>query len=160
MSKAAKYVKTEDAIQDLSEVQYRITQQGGTEAPFSGEYIDNKKPGIYVDPVTGEPLFASIDKYDSGSGWPSFTRPIVSENVKETVDDSHGMSRTEVRSKHGDSHLGHVFTDGPTEETGLRYCINSAALRFIALEDMEDEGYGEFISRVITGAVDKNSDAA
>jgi peptide-methionine (R)-S-oxide reductase len=140
-----KYEKTEQALDQLTPEQYRVTQQCGTEAPFSGEYLDNKAAGIYVDVVSGEPLFASIDKYDSGSGWPSFTRPIVEENVIERSDDSHGMRRVEVRSRHGDSHLGHVFTDGPADSTGLRYCINSASLRFIALEDMEAEGYGDLL---------------
>jgi peptide-methionine (R)-S-oxide reductase len=140
-----KYAKTEQALSRLAPEQYRVTQQDGTEVPFSGEYVDNKAAGIYVDVVSGEPLFASTDKYDSGSGWPSFTRPIVEENVIEQVDDSHGMRRVEVRSRHGDSHLGHVFTDGPSDSTGLRYCINSASLRFIALEDMAAEGYGDLL---------------
>ena len=142
----AKYAKTDEGPSRLTPEQHRVTQQGGTESPFSGEYVDNKAPGIYVDVVSGEPLFASIHKYDSGSGWPSFTRPIGKENVVERTDNSHGMRRVEVRSKHGDSHLGHVFTDGPSESTGLRYCINSASLRFIAREDMEAEGYGDLLS--------------
>jgi len=150
MSTPTKYTKTAQALAQLNEEQYRVTQLGGTEAPHSGEYVDNKDPGIYVDPVTGEPLFASVDKYDSGSGWPSFTRPIVTDHVVEHHDDSHGMRRTEVRSKHGDSHLGHVFPDGPRESTGLRYCINSASLRFVPLENMEDEGYGDLIKLVTT----------
>jgi peptide-methionine (R)-S-oxide reductase len=140
-----KYAKTDQALGRLTAEQYRVTQQDGTEAPFSGEYVDNKATGIYVDVVSGEPLFASIHKYDSGSGWPSFTRPIVEENVVERVDDSHGMRRVEVRSKHGDSHLGHVFPDGPSDSTGTRYCINSASLRFIALVDMAAEGYGDLL---------------
>jgi methionine-R-sulfoxide reductase len=140
-----KYAKTDQALSRLTPEQYRVTQQDGTEAPFSGEHVDNEATGIYVDVVSGEPLFASIHKYDSGSGWPSFTRPVVEENVIERMDDSHGMRRVEVRSKHGDSHLGHVFTDGPSDSTGMRYCINSASLRFIALEDMEAEGYGDLL---------------
>jgi peptide-methionine (R)-S-oxide reductase len=144
MTSNRKYRKTDQALSGLTPEQYRVTQQDGTEAPFSGEYVDNKATGIYVDVVSGEPLFTSIHKYDSGSGWPSFTRPIE-ENVIERMDDSHGMRRVEVRSKHGDSHLGHVFTDGPSDSTGMRYCINSASLRFIALEDMEAEGYGDLL---------------
>ena len=140
-----KYARTAQALSRLTPEQRRVTQQGGTEAPFAGEHVDNKAAGIYVDVVSGEPLFASIHKYDSGSGWPSFIRPIVAENVIERFDDSHGMRRVEVRSRHGDSHLGHVFTDGPSDSTGMRYCINSASLRFIALEDMEAEGYGDLL---------------
>ncbi|WP_225674619.1 peptide-methionine (R)-S-oxide reductase MsrB [Bradyrhizobium hereditatis] len=142
----AKYAKTDQALSRLTAEQYRVTQQDGTESPFSGEYVDNKAAGIYVDVVSGEPLFASIDKYDSGSGWPSFTRPIVEQNVVERLDDSHGMRRVEVRSKHADSHLGHVFPDGPSDSTGMRYCINSASLRFVELEDMAAEGYGDLLS--------------
>lgn len=145
MTSNGKYAKTGQALSRLTPEQYRVTQKNGTEAPFSGEYVDNKDTGIYVDVISGEPLFASIHKYDSGSGWPSFTRPIVEENVIERMDDSHGMRRVEVRSKHGDSHLGHVFTDGPSDSTGMRYCINSASLRFIALEDLEAEGYGDLL---------------
>jgi peptide-methionine (R)-S-oxide reductase len=140
-----KYAKTDQAVGQLTPEQYRVTQQNGTEAPFSGEYLDNEAAGIYVDVVSGEPLFASIDKYDSGCGWPSFTRPIAQENVVERSDDSHGMRRVEVRSGQGDSHLGHVFPDGPADATGLRYCINSASLRFVALEDMAAEGYGTLL---------------
>jgi len=145
MALNVKYAKTDQALSRLNSEQYRVTQQDGTEAPFSGEYVDNKASGIYVDVVSGEPLFASIHKYDSGSGWPSFIRPIVEENVVEKMDNSHGMHRVEVRSRHGDSHLGHVFPDGPSDSTGLRYCINSASLRFIAREDMEAEGYGDLL---------------
>ena len=145
MTGNARHAKTDDALSRLTREQYRVTQQNGTEAPFSGEYVDNKAAGIYVDVVSGEPLFSSGDKYHSGSGWPSFTRPIVTDTIVERSDDSHGMRRVEVRSKLGDSHLGHLFTDGPRDSTGLRYCINSAALRFIALEDMDAEGYGDLL---------------
>ena len=140
------YNKNPDAVGALSPQQYHVTQKNGTERPFTGEYWDNHEPGIYVDVVSGEPLFASVDKFDSGSGWPSFTKPIESENVVEKRDFSHLMIRTEVRSAHGDSHLGHVFDDGPLAEGGLRYCINSAALRFIHLDDLEAEGYGQYRS--------------
>lgn len=143
-----KYAKTDQAVGRLTPTQYGVTQESGTEHPFTGEYDNNKEPGIYVDIVSGEPLFASTDKFDSGSGWPSFTKPIVPENVSEIRDDSHGTVRTEVRSVHGDSHLGHVFPDGPTDAGGLRYCINSAALRFIARDEMEAEGYGAYLSQV------------
>ncbi|WP_026618380.1 peptide-methionine (R)-S-oxide reductase [Ensifer sp. WSM1721] len=142
------YAKTDEAVRKLTPEQYRVTQQNGTERPFTGEHNDNKRPGIYVDIVSGEPLFASTDKFDSGCGWPSFTKPIVPANVKELRDDSYGMTRTEVRSAHGDSHLGHVFPDGPQDRGGLRYCINSAALRFISREEMEAEGYGAYINQV------------
>jgi peptide-methionine (R)-S-oxide reductase len=138
------YNKNPSAIDALSPEQYQVTQKNGTERPFTGEYWDNHEPGIYVDVVSGEPLFASVDKFDSGSGWPSFTRPIEKANVVEKRDFSHLMMRTEVRSTHGDSHLGHVFNDGPRSEGGLRYCINSASLRFIHLDDLEAEGYGEY----------------
>lgn len=144
----AQYGKTEEAIARLTPEQYRVTQESGTERPFTGEYTDNKQPGIYVDVVSGEPLFASSDKFDSGCGWPSFTKPMVPAFVTEHHDASHGMVRTEVRSMHGDSHLGHVFPDGPRDRGGLRYCINSASLRFVALEAMEAEGYGDFIDQV------------
>jgi peptide-methionine (R)-S-oxide reductase len=146
--KPRKYTKDPDAISNLTPEQYRVTQQNGTEPPDSGEYLDNKEPGIYVDVVSGEPLFASSDKYDSGSGWPSFTKPIESANVNKLRDTRHGVVRTEVRSAHGDSHLGHVFPDGPKDCGGLRYCINSAALRFIHRDDMEAEGYGAYLNQV------------
>ncbi len=140
------YHKDLVAVGSLSPEQYVVTQEGGTEAPFTGQYWDNHEPGIYVDVVSGEPLFASVDKFDSGTGWPSFTKPIDADNVAEDVDRSHGMVRTEVRSTHGESHLGHVFGDGPTESGGLRYCINSAALRFIHLDDLDAEGYGDYLA--------------
>ncbi|MEV6138083.1 peptide-methionine (R)-S-oxide reductase MsrB [Nocardia sp. NPDC051990] len=138
------YNRDPAAVDALSSEQYHVTQENGTERAFTGEYWDNHEPGIYVDVVSGEPLFASVDKFDSGSGWPSFTKPIDGENVVEKRDFSHLMLRTEVRSAHGDSHLGHVFTDGPRVAGGLRYCINSAALRFIHLDDLEAEGYGRY----------------
>jgi peptide-methionine (R)-S-oxide reductase len=138
------YNKNPEAVSRLSPEQYRVTQHDGTERPFDNEYWDNKELGIYVDVVSGEPLFASVNKFDSHSGWPSFTKPLNPANIVENSDASHGMVRTEVRSSHGDSHLGHVFPDGPPEEGGLRYCINSASLRFIPLEELESEGYGEY----------------
>ncbi len=138
------YRKNPQAVAQLNPEQYRVTQQDGTERPFDNVYWDNKEPGVYVDVVSGEPLFASVDKYDSRSGWPSFTRPIAETNVIKRQDAEFGMVRTEVRSLHGDSHLGHVFDDGPAEAGGLRYCINSASLRFIHLDDLEKEGYGEY----------------
>jgi peptide-methionine (R)-S-oxide reductase len=141
---AKDYNKNPSAVGALSPEQYHVTQKNGTERAFAGEYWDNHEPGIYVDVVSGEPLFASVDKFDSGTGWPSFTRPIEGDNVVEKRDFSHLMIRTEVRSAHGDSHLGHVFNDGPRAEGGLRYCINSASLRFIHLDDLEAEGYGEY----------------
>ncbi|MDO9381737.1 MAG: peptide-methionine (R)-S-oxide reductase MsrB [Hyphomicrobiaceae bacterium] len=143
-----KYQKDEAAISKLTPEQYRVTQQSGTERPGTGEYLDNKEAGIYVDIVSGEPLFASSDKYESGCGWPSFTKPIEPANVNELRDETLGMVRTEVRSAHGDSHLGHVFEDGPPDRGGLRYCINSASLRFIPRERMQAEGYGDFLDQV------------
>lgn len=140
------YHKNPAAVNALSPEQYRVTQQDGTERPFTGEYWDNHDPGIYVDVVSGEPLFASVDKFDSGTGWPSFTKAIDAAHVIEREDRSHSMIRTEVRSQHGDCHLGHVVPDGPTAEGGLRYCINSASLRFVPLNDLEAQGYGQYRS--------------
>jgi peptide-methionine (R)-S-oxide reductase len=145
------YRKDPEAVSRLSSEQYRVTQQGGTERPGSGEYLGNEEPGIYVDIVSGEPLFASSDKFESGCGWPSFTKPIEPANVSELRDNSLGMTRTEVRSTFGDSHLGHVFPDGPEDRGGLRYCINSAALRFIHRDHMEAEGYGAYLDQVEGG---------
>jgi peptide-methionine (R)-S-oxide reductase len=144
----AAYSKTEAAIAKLSPEEYRVTQQNMTERPGTGALLHNKESGIYVDIVSGEPLFASSDKYESGCGWPSFTKPIEPTNVNELRDDSHGMIRTEVRSTHGDSHLGHVFPDGPTDRGGLRYCINSASLRFVPRDEMVEQGYGEYLNQV------------
>jgi peptide-methionine (R)-S-oxide reductase len=144
----AEYRKSEEAVSSLTPEQFRVTQQSGTERPFTGEYVDNKEPGIYVDIVSGELLFASSDKFESGTGWPSFTKPIEPANVSEVRDTSHGMTRVEVRSANADSHLGHVFPDGPRDQGGLRYCINSASLRFIHRDDMEAEGYGAYLDQV------------
>ena len=143
-----RYKRDPEVIAKLTPEQYRVTQENGTERPGTGKYLDNKEPGIYVDIVSGEPLFASSDKFESGCGWPSFTKPIEPANVKELHDASHGMVRTEVRSINGDSHLGHVFPDGPRDRGGLRYCINSASLRFIHRDNMEAEGYGAYLSQV------------
>jgi peptide-methionine (R)-S-oxide reductase len=145
---ASPYRKTPEAVARLTPEQYRVTQQNATERPGAGEYLGNHEPGIYVDIVSGEPLFASADKFESGCGWPSFTKPIEPAHVKELKDSSHGTVRTEVRSAHGDSHLGHVFPDGPRERGGLRYCINSASLRFVPREQMEREGYGAYLDQV------------
>jgi len=134
-----------DLRKKLTPEQYRVTQMCGTEPAFQNEYWNNHRAGIYVDVVSGEPLFTSLDKFDSGSGWPSFTKPIDPTSVKEKTDSSHGMERDEVRSTKGDSHLGHVFDDGPRDQGGLRYCINSAALRFIPVEKLKEEGYGQYL---------------
>jgi peptide-methionine (R)-S-oxide reductase len=142
------YRKTDEAIAALSPEEFHVTQQSGTDRPGTGKYLNNKEPGIYVDIVSGEPLFASSDKYESGCGWPSFTKPIEPAHVTELRDASLGMVRTEVRSAHGDSHLGHVFEDGPRDRGGLRYCINSASLRFVHRNDMEAEGYGDYVNQV------------
>ncbi|MFZ1661792.1 MAG: peptide-methionine (R)-S-oxide reductase MsrB [Paracoccaceae bacterium] len=149
MSTATKtYAKTPEAVARLTQEQFRVTQTDGTERPFTGEYWDYDEPGLYVDVVSGEPLFTSDDKFDSHCGWPSFTKPAVDEHVNELRDMSLGMVRTEVRSAHGDSHLGHVFNDGPRDKGGLRYCINSASLRFIPLDHLEVEGYGDFVGKI------------
>ena len=142
------YSKTPDAISKLSPEQYRVTQQSATERPGTGEYLGNKAPGIYVDIVSGEPLFASSDKFEAGCGWPSFGKPIEPANVRELRDTTHDMTRIEVRSMHGDSHLGHVFPDGPADRGGLRYCINSASLRFVHRDAMEAAGYGAYLDQV------------
>jgi peptide-methionine (R)-S-oxide reductase len=138
------YPRDSEAVARLSAEQRRVTQEGGTEPAFRNEYWDNKEPGIYVDVVSGEPLFASLSKYDSHTGWPSFTAPLEPDNVVEKSDTSHGMIRTEVRSAHGDSHLGHLFDDGPAAAGGLRYCVNSASLRFVPVDQLESEGYGAY----------------
>ena len=142
------YRKTDEAVAALTPEQYRVTQQSGTERPGTGPLLNNKEPGIYVDIVSGEPLFASSDKFDSGCGWPSFTKPIEPAHVNELTDTAYGMVRTEVRSAHGDSHLGHVFDDGPSDRGGLRYCINSASLRFVHRDDMVAQGYGAYLDQV------------
>ena len=142
------YTKDPEAIVRLSKEEFYVTQQSGTERPGTGKLLYNKEPGIYVDIVSGEPLFVSSDKYESGCGWPSFTKPIEPAHIQELSDRSFGMVRTEVRSTHGDSHLGHVFTDGPRDRGGLRYCINSASLRFVPHDAMEDEGYGAYLERL------------
>ena len=147
VEKITAYQKSQDALDRLTPEQFRVTQENGTERAFTGEYDHHFEPGIYVDIVSGEPLFASSAKYNSGCGWPAFTKPIDG-NVTEHRDASFGMVRTEVRSKHGDSHLGHVFPDGPADAGGLRYCINSASLRFVPLDQMQAEGYGDYIDQV------------
>ena len=144
----AKYERNPDIIASLSKEEFWVTQKSGTERPGTGKLLYNKEPGIYVDIVSGEPLFASGDKFESGCGWPSFTKPIANAHVKELSDTSHGMVRTEVRSLYGDSHLGHVFPDGPRDRGGLRYCINSASLRFVHRDDMEAKGYGDYLDQV------------
>ena len=145
-----RYKKDPEVIARLDAEQYRVTQENATERPGTGEYLRNDEPGLYVDIVSGEPLFTSADKFDSGCGWPSFSKPVDDGFLNEVRDTSHGMIRTEVRSVHGDSHLGHVFPDGPIDRGGLRYCINSASLRFVPLDRMEAEGYGEYI-HLVTG---------
>jgi peptide-methionine (R)-S-oxide reductase len=142
------YQKSQEAISALTAEQFRVTQENGTERPGTGELLDNTSPGIYVDVVSGEPLFASSAKYESGCGWPSFTKTIDPVNVNEITDNSHGMTRTEVRSTHGDSHLGHVFPDGPRDQGGLRYCINSASLRFVHRDEMTSQGYEAYLDQV------------
>ena len=144
----SEYRKTSEAVSALTPEQFRVTQESGTERPGTGALLNNKEPGIYVDIVSGEPLFASSAKFESGCGWPSFTRPITPAAVNELRDSSHGMIRTEVRSAAGDSHLGHVFDDGPPDQGGLRYCINSASLRFVHRDDMEAQGYGAYLDQV------------
>lgn len=138
-------MEKDELKQKLTPIQYAVTQEAATERPFTGKYDHFNEPGIYVDVVSGEPLFSSLDKYDSGCGWPAFTKPIAKRVVKEKRDQSFGMERTEVRSKKADSHLGHVFTDGPLDRGGLRYCINSAALRFVPIDQLKAEGYGEYL---------------
>lgn len=139
------YHKSPERVSQLTDQQYRVTQQDQTEPAFANAYWDNKAPGIYVDIVSGEPLFASADKYDSRTGWPSFTKPLEAGHIVERPDTSHGMVRVEVRSSRADSHLGHLFPDGPEDQGGLRYCINSASLRFIPAGDLEREGYGQYL---------------
>ena len=138
------YRKTPEALARLTSLQYQVTQESATERPFVNEFNEHREPGLYVDVVSGEPLFSSLDKFQSHCGWPSFSKPVDPLNVVTLHDSSHGMSRTEVRSMHGDSHLGHLFEDGPRERGGLRYCINSASLRFVPLADLEKEGYAEY----------------
>ena len=151
------YKKDSVAIESLTPEQYRVTQENGTERPGSGEYLSNYEPGIYVDIVSGEPLFASSEKFESGCGWPSFSKPINDEYVSELKDAAHGMIRTEVRSTHGDSHLGHVFPDGPQDRGGLRYCINSASLRFIHKDEMEEQGYGKYTDQIESNSLSNDA---
>jgi methionine-R-sulfoxide reductase len=141
----ANYTKNPEAISRLTPEQFRVTQQSATEHPFQNIYWEHRDPGLYVDIVSGEPLFTSLDKFDSDCGWPSFSKPVESDNVEQHLDKSFGVDRMEVRSSHGDSHLGHVFDDGPKASGGLRYCINSASLRFIPVEELEIEGYGDYV---------------
>lgn len=142
-----KYIKPskEELVKKLNSVQYSVTQENSTEKPFDNEFWNYKEDGIYVDIVSGEPLFSSLDKFNSGCGWPSFAKPLEKKNIKEKADFSHNMHRIEIRSKNADSHLGHVFTDGPEDRGGLRYCINSAALRFVPLDKLKEEGYEEYL---------------
>ena len=140
------FEKSEQRIKELNEMQFRVTQQCGTEPPFDNAFWNNKKVGLYVDVVSGEPLFTSMDKFDSFTGWPSFTKPIEQDNITEHSDESHGMTRVEVKSKHADSHLGHVFEDGPADQGGLRYCINSASLRFIPKDQLAEQGYEQYVA--------------
>lgn len=147
----AKYTKSAESVSRLTPEQFQVTQHSATERPFENEYWDHDEPGMYVDIVSGEPLFSSLDKFHSHCGWPSFTKPVEAGNVEERHDDTYGMRRTEVRSTHGESHLGHVFNDGPIEAGGLRYCINSASLRFIPLDELESEGYGSYLKLFDTG---------
>ena len=140
------YAKTAEAVAGLTPEQYRVTQMSGTERAFTGAYTDLEAAGIYVDIVSGEPLFSSSEKFHSGCGWPSFAKPLVTDHVNELTDQTHGMVRTEVRSTHADSHLGHVFNDGPRSMGGLRYCINSASLRFVPKDELAAEGYGDFLT--------------
>lgn len=149
------YKKDAIALESLTAEQYRVTQKNGTEQPDSGEYLGNYEPGIYVDIVSGEPLFGSSEKFESGCGWPSFSKPIDKAYISELRDTGHGMIRTEIRSTHGDSHLGHVFPDGPQDRGGLRYCINSASLRFIHRDEMEELGYGQYINQIENDGVSK-----
>lgn len=148
MSKKYTKPSKEEIKEKLSDIQYAVTQENATERPFSSEFNMNNEEGIYIDIVSGEPLFSSNNQYNAGCGWPSFTKPIEDKNIVEKKDNTHGMIRTEVRSIYGDSHLGHVFNDGPRDKGGLRYCINGASLRFIKKEDMEKEGYGEYLQKL------------
>jgi peptide-methionine (R)-S-oxide reductase len=158
MTDTDEYRKDDATVAQLNPRQYAVTQESATEPAFDNEFWDKKEAGIYVDIVSGEPLFASLQKFDSGCGWPSFTIPLEPDNVVEHQDKTHGMIRTEVRSVHGDSHLGHVFDDGPRDQGGLRYCINSAALRFIPYEDLDQEGYGQYKARFEEFAKNKEAD--
>ena len=154
------YRKTPEALSRLTEDQYRVTQQDGTEPAFGNEYWDNHEPGIYVDVVSGQPLFSSADKYDSGTGWPSFTKPIAADAVRTQSDRSLWMARTEVRSSGADSHLGHLFEDGPREAGGRRYCMNSAALRFVPVAELEAQGYGEYRAQFDEAATTSTEEAS